>query len=87
MTIYAGAINRGPRAYADWYTATFIGIQGGAVSDGEGTDPAVVRFSCAKEAVVRPAAVAEGLLGRASSGTVMDEVWRNVLRIRSQNVE
>ena len=52
-----------PRAYADQYTAAVIGIEGGAVSEGEEFTPAVVGVQGTEEEVLGPALMGQGLLG------------------------
>ena len=52
-----------PRAYADQYTSPVIGIEGGAVSEGEEFTLAVDGVQGAEEEVLGPALMGEGILG------------------------
>ena len=53
----------GPCAHADRDTAAHIGVQGGAVSEGEELAPAVVRISGVEEAVLGSALMGSRVLG------------------------
>jgi len=52
-----------PRAYADQHTSAVIGIEGGAVSEGEEFTPVVVGVQGAEEEVLGPALMGQGILG------------------------
>jgi len=58
-----GVDQSGSCAYADWYTAEFVGIQGGAISEGEEFAQANVGVFFAEKAVLGSAFVGEGILG------------------------
>jgi hypothetical protein len=51
------------RAYADWDSATALGIKGGAVSKGKEFAPAVIGIQSIKEAVLGSALMGKRVLG------------------------
>ena len=67
MTIYAGSINRDhvhmliSARFQSEYAA--VGIEGGAVSEGEEFTPVVIGVQGAAKEVLGPALMGEGLLG------------------------
>jgi len=66
-------------AHADWDSAAFVGIEGGAVSEGEEFAPDVVGVSGAEEAVLGPASMGSRVLGsdeRECDGRSVEEVHR-----------
>ena len=68
-----------PRAHADLDTAPHIGVQGGAVSEGEEFAPAVVGVSRCEEAVLGATFVGARLLGseqRQCNGRSVEEIHR-----------
>jgi len=67
----------GPRPYADLDTAAHIGVQGGAVPEGEELASAVDGVSGGEEAVLGPAFMGSWLLGseqRQCNGRSVEEV-------------
>lgn len=52
-----------PRAHADWDTAAHIGIEGGAIPQGQELPQIIVGVSESEEAILGAASLGQGILG------------------------